>query len=286
LLRTRFTSAIVDVKRSLRFGGSKVDKQELALELPRASVISHATLRLVGAMVGNTAAGGPTGVASAPPALTDDAVQASPGVEIASRLTLPSALLPEGGTIDVLASGPTALTLKLYQDSGGQQSSPHSLLAQSRLAIELGGNRQRCRFRFESPPVLGAGSVWVSLTPHDASISWLLTSVTGSAVCRRTSNGAWIPQDAGGRRASATLFASEPAADANATRGVQVYIDGTQLSAIVAAGTDREYAFAAQAQARAQSATTDLVPLEIDIASSERGQLTVSAPRIEYDPAL
>jgi hypothetical protein len=49
---------------------------------------------------------------------------------------------------------------------------------------------------------------------------------------------------------------------------------------------DREYTFTAQAQAGAHAALTGLASIEIEIESGERGQLTVLAPQLEYDPPL
>ncbi len=292
LLRRRFSTPALGTepakKQVLRFGGGTLQTQEIALEVPKAASFARAVMKLTStfALAAAGEAEAEAGEVSEVAVAGEQALHLLAGGEVAARIALPGALLPEGGTAEVLVlSGQPLVSARLYADDS---AAPGALLAQASFAAHRVGQRQTYRFRFPRSAVV-SGQAWLALTLSEGAAAWLLAAGEQGAACARSAAGTWTRIDIGANRALAGLYGADGsvvAADADSSfNGVRLRIGATPLPPLIAQET-QEHSLAAALSLLAQSAPGAVFSLSLEVLSSQQGQVTVFAPELEYDAAI
>jgi hypothetical protein len=290
LLRRRFATPASGPplpKEVLRFDGGSLQARSITLELPKAASFARAELRLSSSFeLSSTTAEAPVDESSqileAGAIAGNQALRLRPGVEIATKVTLVQALLPQGGTVEILGvSGRPKLAVRLYADDA---DAPGKVLAESSCSVERSGVRQTLRFGFQRSAVV-SNQAWLSLTLAESEAAWLLAADAAGSHYSRSSTGAWSPLG-GSSRALASLFGSDgsmAAADPlKSFRGVRLRVAGVATPGQLEAD-EQQHSLLSAVTSVAQSAPGAVVPLQVEVLSSESGQVTVKAPLLEYD---
>jgi hypothetical protein len=289
-------------KQILRYGGKRVERQSVSVELPAAAVVAWATVRVNESFQGR----GPA-VAQAGTDLLAAGGQISGGRGVrisaggvqrgAQRLTPPAAMPVAGIALGLMALSPGAqLSAEIQTDRNGLPSGQAVTAAD--LKLERPGQRQWTVAKLREPVNLSGAPYWIMITAVKGSVIWLAEN-GGDAVrvfdnlegrlsetARLDGQAALVrvlpPSPSPALAAGQDQPGATPPAQARLSIGAgssagTLQADGSRLFTV----TSQVNALLASARAQSPQATVTAIPLVFTAGAG--GLITVYPPEIAYD---